>query len=88
MRILYVVVALVIVIDGCSKPRQRHHFVTAGVKDLPLILLDQDTGKICYAGDSPGNAAYLDWYKANVGRETPIGPSESHFYCSDVVGAE
>ncbi len=71
-----------LLVCGCSKPpHQSHHFVSLGIKDLPLILLDEDTGKICYAGTSPGSYEYLDWYKKNVGLITDKEP----MYCSDVV---
>jgi hypothetical protein len=52
-----------------------------GIKDLPLILLDQDTGKICYAGESPAPSQYVEWYNANVGAITEDTP----LFCSDVV---
>ncbi len=86
MRVLLVTL-LALALGGCSKPKQRHHFVSAGIKDLPLILLDQDTGRICYAGDSPAPGEYFQWYNANVGRGTPQSPSDSdsYFFCSDVV---
>lgn len=73
---------LALLICGCSKsPHQSHHFVSLGIKDLPLILLDQDTGKVCYARTAPGTSEYLDWYAKNVG---PITENEP-MYCSDVV---
>jgi hypothetical protein len=73
---------LALFVCGCSAPpHQSHHFVSLGIKDLPLILMDQDTGKVCYAGTSPGNSDYSDWYAKNVGPTTEKEP----FYCSDVV---
>jgi hypothetical protein len=82
---------LILILSGCLKPKlnHHHHFVSMGIKDLPLILLDQDTGRICYAGDSPAPSNYWDWYQSNVGRGTPAlknpNPSESYFFCSDLV---
>jgi hypothetical protein len=73
---------IALLICGCSKPpHQPHHFVSLGIKDLPLILVDQDTGKVCYAGMSPAPGEYMDWYTKNVG---PITEEEPMF-CSDVV---
>jgi hypothetical protein len=81
MRMLLAIL-LAFSLSACSKhPHQSHHFVSLGIKDLPLILLDQDTGKVCYAGMSPGSGEYLDWYAKNVG---PITENEP-MYCSDVV---
>jgi hypothetical protein len=82
MKILPIVF-LGLILSGCLKPKQtiHHHFVSVGIKDLPLILLDQDTGKICYAGDPTGPSAYLDWYGTNVGKITEKAP----YYCSDVT---
>lgn len=73
---------LALLVCGCSKPpHQSHHFVSLGIKDLPLILMDQDTGKVCYAGTSPAISEYSEWYTKNVG---PITEKEP-MYCSDVV---
>jgi hypothetical protein len=81
MRVLLTVL-LAVSLNACSEqPHQAHHFVSLGIKDLPLILLDQDTGKVCYAGMSPGSGEYLDWYAKNVGPTTEKEP----MYCSDVV---
>lgn len=81
MKVLLTVL-LAVPLSACSgRPHQKHHFVSLGIKDLPLILLDQATGKICYAGMSPGSGEYLDWYAKNVG---PITENEP-MYCSDVV---
>lgn len=75
-------ISLAVSLSACSAhPHQTHHFVSLGIKDLPLILLDQDTGKVCYAGTAPGSGEYLDWYAKNVG---PITDNEP-MYCSDVV---
>ena len=84
MRGIIQIVFLTLLLSGCSRPERptHHHFVSMGIKDLPLILLDQDTGKICYAGDSPATSEYLTWYEANVGQ---IGVGHPLFFCSDVA---
>lgn len=76
-------VLLALSLCACARPSRRspHHFVSLGIKDLPLILMDQDTGKVCYAGSSPAASAYLEWYTSNVGPITEDKP----MYCSDVV---
>ena len=81
--IIIQIVFLALILSGCSRPEHltHHHFVSMGIKDLPLILLDQDTGKICYAGEPPAPSQYVEWYNANVGAITEDTP----LFCSDVV---
>lgn len=77
---LFLILAVLAVFVSTPPPKSNH-FVSLGIKDLPLIVLDQDSGKVCYAGTPPGASEYLNWYSSNVG---PITDDEP-MYCSDVV---
>ena len=61
--------------------KQHHQFVSFGVKDLPLLLVDQETGRICFAGVPPAPGEYVKWFNENVGTITMTNP----LFCSDVV---
>jgi hypothetical protein len=62
--------------------KPKHNFVSAGIKDLPLLVFDQATSKVCFAGAPPMPPAYMNWIRENV---SPEQSPEHPYYCSDVA---
>jgi hypothetical protein len=85
LKIILALVTSAVLLAGCARrqrPHQHHHFVSLGVKDLPLILFDQASSKVCFAGNSPMPPAYLSWMQENVNAQ---GSKDFPYYRVDVM---